>query len=64
VAKKDIVSIIAAHQVPYAATLSLAHPEDALRKMRYALSATGFRFIHILSPCPPAGSPSPPRASS
>ena len=50
--KKDIVPIIAAHGVPYAATLSLAHPEDTVRKLRYALQATGFRFLHILSPCP------------
>jgi pyruvate ferredoxin oxidoreductase beta subunit/2-oxoisovalerate ferredoxin oxidoreductase beta subunit len=52
VAKKDIVGIMAAHRIPYAATLSLAHPEDALRKLRYALDARGFRFLHMLSPCP------------
>jgi pyruvate ferredoxin oxidoreductase beta subunit/2-oxoisovalerate ferredoxin oxidoreductase beta subunit len=50
--KKDIVSIVAAHRVPYAATVSLAHPEDALRKMRHALDERGFRFLHVLSPCP------------
>ncbi|MFO0984770.1 MAG: thiamine pyrophosphate-dependent enzyme [Planctomycetota bacterium] len=52
VGKKDIVQIIAAHRVPYAATLSLAHPDDMLRKMQLALDARGFRFLHILSPCP------------
>lgn len=52
VAKKDIVGIMAAHRVPYAATLSLAHLEDALRKFRQAIRATGFRFLHVLSPCP------------
>ena len=52
VAKKDIIAIMAAHHVPYVATLSLAHPEDAVRKMRFALDARGFRFLHILSPCP------------
>jgi pyruvate ferredoxin oxidoreductase beta subunit/2-oxoisovalerate ferredoxin oxidoreductase beta subunit len=50
--KKDIVAILAAHRVPYAATVSLAHPEDALRKLRLALELTGFRFLHVLSPCP------------
>ena len=50
--KKDIVSIVAAHRVPYAATISLAHPKDAVRKMRHALDARGFRFLHVLSPCP------------
>jgi pyruvate ferredoxin oxidoreductase beta subunit/2-oxoisovalerate ferredoxin oxidoreductase beta subunit len=52
VEKKDILAIMAAHRVPYAASLSLAHPEDALRKLRGALDARGFRFLHILSPCP------------
>lgn len=50
--KKDILGIMAAHQVPYVATVSLAHPEDALRKLRKALAMTGFRFLHIFSPCP------------
>ena len=50
--KKDILAIMAAHRVPYAASLSLAHPEDADRKFRHALATRGFRFLHILSPCP------------
>ena len=52
VEKKDILGIMAAHRVPYAATLSLGHPEDAVRKLRHALHATGFRFLHMLAPCP------------
>lgn len=52
VPKKDILGIMAAHRIPYAATISLAHPEDALRKMRHALHERGFRFLHILAPCP------------
>ncbi|HEX5133168.1 MAG TPA: thiamine pyrophosphate-dependent enzyme [Candidatus Krumholzibacteria bacterium] len=51
-AKKDILGIMAAHRIPYAASVSLAHPEDMLRKFRHALDARGFRFLHILSPCP------------
>ncbi len=51
-AKKDIVGIMAAHRIPYVATVSLAHPDDALRKMRDALDMEGFRFLHVLSPCP------------
>jgi pyruvate ferredoxin oxidoreductase beta subunit len=51
-AKKDILGIMTAHRVPYAASVSLAHAADALRKLRFALDARGFRFIHILSPCP------------
>jgi pyruvate ferredoxin oxidoreductase beta subunit/2-oxoisovalerate ferredoxin oxidoreductase beta subunit len=51
-AKKDILSIMAAHRVPYAASISLAHADDAVRKLRHALDAHGFRFLHVLSPCP------------
>jgi pyruvate ferredoxin oxidoreductase beta subunit/2-oxoisovalerate ferredoxin oxidoreductase beta subunit len=52
VPKKDILGIMAAHRIPYAASISLAHPEDAMRKMRHALGTSGFRFLHILAPCP------------
>jgi pyruvate/2-oxoacid:ferredoxin oxidoreductase beta subunit len=50
--KKDIFSIMAAHRIPYQATVSIAHPEDAVRKMRHALDVRGFRFLHVLAPCP------------
>lgn len=50
--KKDIMAIMAAHRIPYAASLSLAHADDTLRKLRYALDLHGFRFLHVLSPCP------------
>jgi pyruvate/2-oxoacid:ferredoxin oxidoreductase beta subunit len=51
-AKKDILGIMAAHRIPYAATVSLGHPEDALRKMKRSVHERGFRFLLILSPCP------------
>jgi len=50
--KKDIMGIIAAHEIPYAATLSIAHPADFRRKLRTALSTEGMRFLLIHSPCP------------
>lgn len=50
--KKDIMAIMAAHRVPYAATLSVAHREDFLRKVRVAKGLRGFRFLLMLSPCP------------
>jgi pyruvate ferredoxin oxidoreductase beta subunit/2-oxoisovalerate ferredoxin oxidoreductase beta subunit len=51
-AKKDILSIMASHRIPYAASISLAHVDDMMRKLRHALDTRGFRFLHILSPCP------------
>lgn len=50
--KKDIMRIMAAHGIPYAATLSVAHRDDFLRKVRTARRMTGFRFLLMLSPCP------------
>jgi len=50
--KKDIMGIMAAHRIPYAATLSVAHRDDFLRKIRTARSTRGFRFLLMLSPCP------------
>ncbi|ORJ57418.1 thiamine pyrophosphate-dependent enzyme [Geothermobacter hydrogeniphilus] len=50
--KKDILGIMAAHRIPYAASISLAHGDDTLRKLQYALDTRGFRFLHVLSPCP------------
>ncbi len=50
--KKDIMAIMAAHRIPYAATLSVAHREDFLRKIRTARHTRGFRFLLMLSPCP------------
>ena len=50
--KKDIMSIMTAHRVPYAATLSMAHPEDFASKIATALSVKGMRFLLMHSPCP------------
>ena len=51
-AKKDVMSIMAAHRVPYAATLSIAHPDDFADKISTALSVEGLRFLLLHSPCP------------
>jgi pyruvate ferredoxin oxidoreductase beta subunit/2-oxoisovalerate ferredoxin oxidoreductase beta subunit len=52
IAKKDILAVMAAHRIPYTASLSMAHPEDARRKLELALATRGFRFLHVFSPCP------------
>jgi len=51
--KKDLMQIMAAHQIPYCATASVAFPDDLMEKIRKARKFRGTRFIHILSPCPP-----------
>jgi len=51
--KKDIMEIMAAHKIPYAATANVAFPEDFIRKFKKARDTKGTRFIHVFSPCPP-----------
>mgnify|MGYP005840537653 CR=1 FL=1 len=51
--KKDMMAIMAAHRIPYAATASPAYPEDLVQKMQKAKAVRGTKFIHIISPCPP-----------
>jgi pyruvate/2-oxoacid:ferredoxin oxidoreductase beta subunit len=50
--KKNMMEIMAAHRIPYAATASIAYPEDFYGKMKKARAMKGFRFIHLLSTCP------------
>lgn len=50
--KKNLMEIMAAHRIPYAATASVAYPQDLIRKMEKAKGIKGTRFIHIFSPCP------------
>lgn len=51
--KKDIMAIIAAHRVPYAATASVAYPDDLIRKFQKARVIKGTKFLHVFCPCPP-----------
>jgi pyruvate ferredoxin oxidoreductase beta subunit/2-oxoisovalerate ferredoxin oxidoreductase beta subunit len=51
--KKDMFGIIKHHHPAYLATASIGHPEDFYAKFDKALSTRGFRFIHLLSVCPP-----------
>jgi len=50
--KKDLLSIIAAHHIPYAASASVAYPQDLQRKVRYAMGIEGPTFLVVHSPCP------------
>jgi pyruvate ferredoxin oxidoreductase beta subunit len=50
--KKDILSIIAAHHMPYAATATVAYPADLRHKVRRAIEVEGPTFLLVHSPCP------------
>jgi len=52
--KKNIIETLAAHRIPYAATASIAFPEDMVGKFQKAKAKKGgSRFIHVLAACPP-----------
>ena len=54
--KKDIARIMAAHGIPYVATLALGSVpmlRDFRAKVARAAEVRGFRFLHVLGPCPP-----------
>jgi len=51
--KKNLVEIMAAHRIPYAATATVAYPDDLTRKLGKARDMKGTRLLHIFSPCPP-----------
>ena len=57
--KKDMMAIMAAHRIPYAATLSIADRDDFTRKLQIAAQTKGFRFLVMLSPCPTGWKSSP-----
>jgi len=50
--KKPIANIVAAHDIAYTATATIAYMADLKKKVRKALDSQGPSFIHILSPCP------------
>lgn len=50
--KKNIMETMAAHRIPYAATASIAFPEDMISKFQKAKEKKGgARFIHIFASC-------------
>lgn len=51
--KKDIIQIMLAHNIPYAATICVSYLDDLKMKVKKASSIEGTRFLLALAPCPP-----------
>ena len=51
--KKNLIEIMAAHRIPYAATATVAFLDDFMAKFEKAKSIKGTKVLHIFSPCPP-----------
>jgi pyruvate ferredoxin oxidoreductase beta subunit len=49
--RKPIVEIVAAHNIPYAASASISYYADFQRKLRKAAEMSGPRFIAVSAPC-------------
>lgn len=50
--RKDLLSIVMAHDVPYCASASVAYIPDLRRKVQKAKDAPGPAVLHVHSPCP------------
>lgn len=49
---KDLMRIVMAHDVPYAATAAISNLPDLKRKVKKARDIEGTRVLHIQCPCP------------
>jgi pyruvate ferredoxin oxidoreductase beta subunit len=50
--RKNLMQIVAAHGIPYAATASVGYIKDLRKKITRAKEADGPAFLHIHAPCP------------
>jgi pyruvate ferredoxin oxidoreductase beta subunit len=50
--RKDLTSIMVAHNIPYVAQASPAYFNDLISKVQRALAIDGPSFINVLAPCP------------
>ena len=50
--RKDLTSIIAAHDIPYVAQGSISHWRDLTTKAEKAFAVEGPAFINVFAPCP------------
>ncbi len=50
--KKNMFEIVAAHDIPYAATATIGYMTDFLNKVEKASRIKGTKYIHVIAPCP------------
>jgi pyruvate ferredoxin oxidoreductase beta subunit len=50
--RKDMMEIVAAHRIPYAASASVAYLSDLKKKVKKAKIKGGPSYLHIHTPCP------------
>jgi pyruvate ferredoxin oxidoreductase beta subunit len=50
--KKNMVEIMAAHNLPYVATINPSYPFDLMRKVQKAMNTPGPAYLHAYAVCP------------
>lgn len=50
--RKDLTSIVAAHNIPYVAQATPSYWNDLVKKAQKAFQADGPAFLNVLAPCP------------
>jgi len=50
--RKDMLAIVAAHRIPYAASASAGYLNDLRKKVAKARETTGPSYLHVHTPCP------------
>ena len=50
--KKPLLQIVAAHNIPFAASATVGYPTDVQLKTKKALKEDGSTFLHLHVPCP------------
>ena len=50
--KKNMFEIVAAHDIPYAATASVGYIADFIATVQKASQIQGTKYIHVIAPCP------------
>ena len=48
---KNLMEIMSAHRIPYAASISAAFPQDLRSKVQKARGIAGMKFLHLFSSC-------------
>lgn len=49
--KKDMLEIAKAHRINYTASVTIAYPQDLMRKVKKGLNVKGAAYIHMITPC-------------
>ena len=50
--KKNMIEVVAAHNIPYVASACPSYPFDLMNKIKKGAEIKGPAYVHVLAPCP------------